>query len=242
MPTTGTSAHAFTLVHDDERAAFVAQLEALGPDTTLLVDTYHVEPAVRLAVLAAGPNLGAVRIDSGDLVQTSLEVRRLLDELGAHSTRIVATSDLDEHAIAALRGGPVDAFGVGTSVVTGSGAPAAGFVYKLVARSRTPGGPMEPVAKASPGKAGHGGAKSGARRFVDGRATAEVVYPRGATSRPDERELTVPLVRRGEVVAVRTLEDIRAHHRAAMAELPSDVCRMSAGDPVIPTLYAEVSS
>jgi nicotinate phosphoribosyltransferase len=147
VPTAGTSAHAFTLVHDDEDAAFRAQLAALSADTTLLVDTHDVEHAVRRAVELAGTELGAVRIDSGDLVQTAHAVRRLLDELGATKTHIVATSDLDEFSIAELRQAPVDGYGVGTSVVTGSGAPTAGFVYKLVARATSPGGALEPVAK-----------------------------------------------------------------------------------------------
>jgi nicotinate phosphoribosyltransferase len=124
-------------------------------------------------------------------------------------------------------------------VVTGSGAPSSGFIYKLVARARTPDGPMEAVAKASPGKAGHGGAKSAARRIVDGRATAEVIYPHGATPLAGERTLTRPLVRGGAVVGPCSLDEVRAHHRLAMSELPPDICRMSAGDPVIPTVYAE---
>src|ERR1022692_2453931 len=89
VPSAGTSAHAFTLVHDSERHAFVSQLEALGPDTTLLVDTYDVPRAVRTAIEVAGPNLGAVRIDSGDLPVLARQVRALLDELGAVHTRIV---------------------------------------------------------------------------------------------------------------------------------------------------------
>ena len=114
VPTTGTSAHAFTLLFDSERAAFSAQLASLGRGTTLLVDTYDVMGAVRLAVDLAGPELGAVRLDSGDLLEQAREVRALLDSLGAPATKIVVTSDLDEYAIAALGAAPVDAYGVGT--------------------------------------------------------------------------------------------------------------------------------
>ncbi len=102
VPTAGTSAHAFTMVHDDERQAFTVQLEALGKGTTLLVDTYDVARAVRTAVELAGQDLGAVRIDSGDLREVAHAVRAELDSLGATGTRIVITGDLDEHAIAAL--------------------------------------------------------------------------------------------------------------------------------------------
>ncbi len=83
IPTVGTSAHAFTLLHDTERDAFTAQVESLGSGTTLLVDTYDVTEAVRTAVEVAGPELGAVRIDSGDLLLIAHRVRQQLDELGA---------------------------------------------------------------------------------------------------------------------------------------------------------------
>ncbi|MER6489368.1 nicotinate phosphoribosyltransferase, partial [Streptomyces virginiae] len=142
IPTVGTSAHAFTLVHDSERDAFTAQVASLGRGTTLLVDTYDVAEAVRTAVEVAGTDLGAVRIDSGDLLLVAHRVRQQLDELGATSTKIVVTSDLDEYAIASLAAAPVDAYGVGTQLVTGSGHPTCSMVYKLVARAtRRRGGP-----------------------------------------------------------------------------------------------------
>ena len=156
IPTTGTAAHAFTLVHDTEREAFEAQIAALGSDTTLLVDTYDIAEGVRNAIAAGGTGLGAVRLDSGDLAQDAAEVRAQLDELGATSTRITVTSDLDEHAIAALAVAPIDGYGVGTSLVTGSGVPTSGFVYKLVAREDD-GGTMVPVAMMSKDKISVGG-------------------------------------------------------------------------------------
>jgi nicotinate phosphoribosyltransferase len=209
----------------------------------LLVDTYDIDQSVRAAVELAGAELGAVRIDSGDLADTARRVRRLLDELGASKTRIVATSDLDEHTIAQLRREPVDGFGVGTSVVTGSGAPTAGFVYKLVARSRGPEAPLEPVAKTSSGKIGHGGAKSAARRLnKEGIAVAEVVYVQGKRpDRDDERALTVPLVRDGRVMPGHTLEDLRSHHRRALAELPTEALRLSRGSPALDVIHVDVT-
>ncbi|MEO6998510.1 MAG: nicotinate phosphoribosyltransferase, partial [Terracoccus sp.] len=139
VPTTGTAAHAFTLLYDSEREAFVAQVESLGKGTTLLVDTYDVRAAVDLAIEIAGPELGAVRLDSGDLLIQAKEVRAQLDAAGNSGTRIIVTSDLDEHAIAALAAGPVSGYGVGTALVTGSGAPTASMVYKLVQRENTAG-------------------------------------------------------------------------------------------------------
>ena len=158
VPTAGTSAHAFTMVHDNERHAFEVQVGAVGAGTTLLVDTYDVARAVRTAVQVAGTGLGAVRIDSGDFAEVTRAVRRQLDELGAAKTRIVVTGDLDEHAIAALAPAPADGYGVGTALVTGSGVPTASLVYKLVARQGA-SGQLEPVAKRSVGKPTIGGRK-----------------------------------------------------------------------------------
>ena len=173
VPTAGTAAHSFTLLHDDERAAFTSQVESLGKDTTLLVDTYDVTAAVELAVEIAGPELGGVRLDSGDLLVQAKEVRQQLDELGATKTRIVVTSDLDEYAIAALQAAPVDVYGVGTSLVTGSGAPTAGMVYKLVSRADD-SGEMIGVAKASKDKTSVGGRKYALRK-ISPRGLAEAL-------------------------------------------------------------------
>ena len=239
IPTMGTAAHSFTLLHDDEREAFANQLASLGMSTTLLVDTYDVTGAVELAVELAGPQLGGVRLDSGDLVQQAFEVRGRLDRLGATDTRIVVTSDLDEYAIAALQAAPVDAYGVGTKVVTGSGHPAAGMVYKLVSRE-SGSGEMEGVAKASKDKTSVGGRKYALRRRTDGVAAEEIV---GIHEQPvddgDDRELLVPLVRDGEVVTPTDVESARAHHEVARAELPQRALRLSHGDPALPTTYLD---
>lgn len=175
IPTLGTAAHAFTLLHDSEEEAFAAQVEAFGPGTTLLVDTYDVETAVRRAVEIAGPELGAVRLDSGDLVEQAHWVRRLLDSLGNTATKIIVSSDLDEHAIARLAAAPVDSYGVGTRLVTGAGAPTASMVYKLVERTDS-AGQRQAVEKSSAGKASTGGAKTAARIYDQtGTAEAEVI-------------------------------------------------------------------
>lgn len=174
IPTMGTAAHSWTLLHDSEEEAFRSQIESLGTDTTLLVDTYDIPTGVETAIRVAGTGLGGVRIDSGDLPTVAAAVREQLDALGATETRITVTSDLDEYAIAALAASPVDAYGVGTSVVTGSGYPTASMVYKLVARQDATGSWIG-VAKASADKASHGGRKAAFRRLEDGVATAEEV-------------------------------------------------------------------
>ena len=238
VPTVGTAAHAFTLVHDTERETFQTQVDALGKDTTLLVDTYDVAEAVRVAVEVAGPELGAVRLDSGDLLWMAHRVRKQLDELGARNTRIVVTSDLDEYAIAALAVAPVDAYGVGTQLVTGSGAPTSSMVYKLVARARSadPRDPLIPVAKRSTGKPSLGGRKYAYRRIEeDGVATEEVI-----AVRPDEslgRPLITPLLLDGEIVERQNLVEGRRLHQDSLAQLPLSATQLSRGDAVIPTVY-----
>ena len=238
VPTAGTSAHSFTLLHDTERDAFRAQVSSLGRGTTLLVDTYDIAEAVRAGVEIAGTELGAVRLDSGDLGVLAGEVRAQLDALGATHTRIIVTSDLDEFAIAALASAPVDGYGVGTQLVTGSGHPTCGFVYKLVAREGDRG-EMVSVAKRSTDKISIGGRKYALRRrSAEGVAEAEVV---GIGEPPvddgDDRPLLVPLVRSGEVVGRESLDDARARHLSSRGELPQAAQQMSRGEPVIATIH-----
>ena len=236
IPTAGTSAHSFTLLHDSERDAFTAQVNSLGKGTTLLVDTYDVAEAVQMGVEIAGTDLGAVRIDSGDLAVLAHEVRAELDQLGATGTRIIVTSDLDEYAIAALAAAPVDGYGVGTSLVTGSGHPTCGFVYKLVAREDD-SGTMIDVAKKSRDKASIGGRKYALRRLDDrGVAEAEVVgIGRPPENDGNDRALLVPLVENGDIVGREPLDAARDRHRAARAELPPRAQQLSRGEPAIAT-------
>ncbi|HET6359546.1 nicotinate phosphoribosyltransferase [Streptomyces sp.] len=241
IPTVGTSAHAFTLLHDSERDAFRAQVASLGRGTTLLVDTYDVAEAVRTAVDIAGPELGAVRIDSGDLLLVAHRVRAQLDELGAVNTKIVVTSDLDEYAIASLAAAPVDAYGVGTQLVTGSGHPTCSMVYKLVARARSADAkaPLEPVAKKSlGGKLSVGGRKWAARRLdAEGVPEAEVLGTGEVPSELMDRQLLVELVKGGAVVAREPLDAARERHIAVRAGLPLSAMQLSRGEPVLPTEY-----
>jgi nicotinate phosphoribosyltransferase len=240
IPTEGTASHAFTMLHThrdgpDELAAFRAQVDALGTDTTLLVDTYDVTTGVANAVAAGGATLGAVRIDSGELGVLARQVRAQLDQLGATQTRIVVSGDLDEFSIAALRADPVDSYGVGTSLVTGSGAPAAGMVYKLVDVDGMP------VQKRSSHKESRGGRKEALRLSrPTGTITEEVVYPAGrppATAEPC-RALTIPLVRGGQVVAETGNGALAAARRlvaSGLRSLPWEGLSLAHGDPAIPT-------
>ena len=242
VPGAGTSAHAFTLLYTgeagpDEKAAFAAQVRALGVSTTLLVDTYDIAQGVANAIEVAGPELGGVRLDSGDLGVLARQVRQQLDDLGATGTRIVVSGDLDEYAIAALRAEPVDSYGVGTSLVTGSGAPTAGMVYKLV----TVDG--RPVAKRSSHKESRGGSKAAVRTSrASGTIVEEIVYPLGSNPRVDDglvaTELSVPLVRGGEQVdGAPSLDDSRTLLAERLVSLPWEGLKLSQGEPAIPTRF-----
>lgn len=245
IPTMGTAAHSFTLLHDSEQEAFKAQIAELGESTTLLVDTYDVDSAIRLGVELTEGRLGAIRLDSGDLAIMARQARDLLDDLGATRTKIIVTSDLDEWQIAALRGVPVDGFGVGTSLVTGSGHPTCSFVYKLVARASSddPDAELVPVGKRSKNKSTLGGRKFAYRRMDDqGRAEAEMI---GVGDRPvvdaNDRLLTVDLVRHGELVFTGGLAEARARHAASRAELPDAALRVSKGDPALETILVQAA-
>ncbi len=237
IPTAGTCAHAFTLLHDSEHAAFTAQVAALGADTTLLVDTYDITAGIETAIEVAGTSLGAIRIDSGDVGVLARQARAQLDGLGARNTRIVVSGDLDEYAIAALRAEPVDAYGVGTSLVTGSGSPTAGMVYKLVEVAG------RPVAKRSSHKESRAGRKAALRRHKPtGTALEELVYvvaDDAPAAGADDRQLVVPLLRGGQpVAAAATLEASRQRVREGLVSLPWEGLKLSQGEPAIPTVYA----
>jgi nicotinate phosphoribosyltransferase len=242
VPTRGTAAHSFTLLHTSEREAFAAQIAELGTETTLLVDTYDVFEAIKTGVELTNGQLGAVRLDSGDLGLLAAQVRELLDSLGASRTKIIVTSDLDEFTLAALDAAPVDGYGVGTALVTGSGHPTSEFVYKLVARSESDelAAPMVAVAKKSINKVSVGGRKYALRRLSEqGTAEAEIIGigapPSGDSN---DRPLLVQLVEGGKIIGEESLDTSRERHRSARAELPLEALKMSRGEPVIETIYS----
>jgi len=237
IPTSGTSAHAFTLAFADEPGAFAVQVDALGASTTLLVDTYDIEQGIRHAVEAAGPGLGGIRIDSSDLVAEAHRARVLLDSLGATGTRIVLSGDLDEYAIAELAQTPADALGVGTRLVSGSGAPTGEFVYKLVATAPGPDPTrLIDVAKGGGVKSTVGGTKRAWRVLdAEGRAVEEVVAPADAIPPPAARGLQRSVVADGTVLARPSLDEARDTHAAAKAELPPEARALDPGPPAVPT-------
>jgi nicotinate phosphoribosyltransferase len=237
IPTAGTAAHAFVLAYPSEADAFAAQVASQGSGTTLLVDTYDVSDGIRTAVGVAGPQLGAIRIDSGDLIGEVTRARELLDELGARGTRIIVSGDLDEHTIARLAGSPVDAFMVGTRVVL---APTPGFVYKLVAMGNGAKDPetLRPVAKLSFGKATTACPKRAFRCLdADGRACAEHLLL-DERVQSQGRPLQVRALEHGEPVRLPSLAEVRAHADAARAELRDEVRDVSDGSPAMMAMLA----
>ncbi|MDI6105283.1 nicotinate phosphoribosyltransferase [Actinoplanes sp. NEAU-A12] len=232
IPTTGTSAHAFTLLHDDEPTAFGSQVAALGKNTTLLVDTYDISQGIRNAIAVAGPDLRAIRIDSGDLSVLAQHSRELLDSLGATETKIIVSGDMDEYSIATLAAEPVDMYGAGTAVVTGSGAPTANLVYKLVEVEG------RPVVKRSENKATVGGRKTAIRRHKPtGTAIEEIIYSQGVPDhQPNDRLLQRTYVAAGEVLETPGLPEAREHLRQALISIPWEGLKLSAGDPAIPVV------
>ncbi|TAN24151.1 MAG: nicotinate phosphoribosyltransferase [Actinomycetota bacterium] len=251
IPISGTVAHAFILAHGDEKKAFLAQIQAQGPDTTVLVDTYNIEEAIREAISVTGTSLGAVRIDSGDPARESRKARALLDSLGATKTQIVISGDLDEYSIAELSPEPIDGFGVGTRLVTGSGAPTANFVYKLVAidMENAQNRKLAPVAKRSAAKATLGGRKS-PWRVIDSHNKAVLEYleiidsSEIATEIPEFkskklRPLHKQIIRGGEPLHNPHLEDIRVLHRDSLSELEESAKEIVPGHPSLRTVLLD---
>lgn len=234
IPITGTSAHAFSLAFADEKEAFKAQVTALGVDTTLLVDTYDINQGIKNAIEVAGPHLGAIRIDSGDLHEETVAARELLDELGAVNTKIVLSSDIDEFTIAELvdRGTPVDGVGAGTRVVTGSGHPTAGMVFKLVERLDE-NGEMHPVAKKASGKKSIGGLKTAFRTYdLNGKILREFFVTRQSEAineRPNTHRLQYVYADNG-MFHIPTIQEAREFHVKALATLPDEAKLTIAGE------------
>jgi len=215
VPAVGTMAHAWVQTFADEPEAFRAFIRHFPERATLLVDTYDTPEGVRRACQLAEP-FAAIRIDSGDLAEEAKRARAILDDAGRSDVRIFASGDLNESKIAALleAGAPIDAFGVGTELITSRDDPSIAMVYKLVAVDG------QGRLKLSPGKATYPGAKQIDRlRGSDGRFERDVVR---LADEPFQGE---PLLRRVIQAGRRleppeTLETIRERFERQRAALP----------------------
>ena len=223
----GTMAHSWVMAFDRELDAFRTYLDLFGDTTTLLIDTYDTGRAAS-SIVTNGLRPSAVRLDSGDLLELSRAVRRILDAGGLESTRILASGDLDEDSIAALVGAdaPIDAFGVGTSLSTSVDAPALGGVYKLVEVEHE--GAMVPVVKLSAQKQTYAGAKQVWRLTEEGVARRDRIGLESEPNPPGGRPLLQPVMRAGRRIVQGTpLAELREECLAAVAELPAGVRRLS---------------
>lgn len=229
---TGTMAHSYIEAFDTEREAFEAFVR-MYPKTTLLVDTYDTHAAIRLVTEMAAEmgeafDVGAIRLDSGDLAQLSLEARRILDDGGLRDVRILVSGSLDEYAIARLvsEEAPIDGYGVGTSMGTIADQPFLDSVYKLSAYAG------EPRMKLSTSKSNLPGLKQVFRVYdSDGRASFDTIAK--FEEEFDGEPLVTCVMRDG----VRTsagnvsLDEARAHARRSMGTLPSELLSLEKVDP-----------
>jgi nicotinate phosphoribosyltransferase len=263
IPVTATHAHSWVLAFDDELAAFNAYADALPNNVFLLVDTYNTMQGVRNAVEVGkrlaklGRRLGGIRLDSGDLAALSIEARRVLDAVGFNDALILASNELDEYQIAALKqkGAAIQLWGVGTKLVTAYDQPALGGVYKLAA-VRKADGRWEHKLKLSDvaAKINHPGMLQ-VRRFQLGQEFAgdamfdelgsapepvTIVDPLDGTKRkmmPMEakwEDLLTPVLRHGQPVHEQPmLESIRERVQRQLSMLPAGVKRLENPQPYL---------
>jgi nicotinate phosphoribosyltransferase len=239
IPIYGTMAHSYIQSHETELQAFEAFARRF-PQTTLLVDTYDTLHGVRKVIELAGRlgsdfNVRAIRLDSGDLAQLARDARRMLDEAGLRQVRIFASGGLDEYAIDRLTSGgaPIDGFGVGTSLVISSDAPAVETAYKLVAYDG------HPKIKLSPGKVIYPGQKQVFRQTRADRPTGDLVtlHQEMAPGRP----LLQLVMRSGRRLpsSTPTLEAIRAHAADERTRLPDALHALQSADEPYPVRFSD---
>lgn len=215
IPVVGTMAHSFVQAHPTELDAFRAFARDHPDNVILLVDTYDTLAGVRSAIVVAdemrsrGERLRGVRLDSGDLGDLAVRTRRLLDEAGHPDVRIFASGGLDEFEIAGLRDAPIDAFGVGTDLVTSADRPALDIAYKLVSYDG------RPVAKYSAAKESLPAAK---QVFRMGSSADDVLALREEAM--EGRPMLSVIWRDGSVVRPFSLERARERAEKDLAALP----------------------
>jgi len=232
FPVSGTMAHAWVTAFPTEEAAFRQYADVFRERTVILLDTYDTLAAAR-AVAASGLVAAAVRLDSGDLVALSRDVRAILDAGGLRATKIFVSGDLDERRIEAIvqAGAPVDGFGVGAALSTVTDAPSLGAVYKLVEIERA--GRAVPVAKSSPGKETHPGRKQ-VWRIFDGPTAVEDVIELEDAPAPPALAGVPPVALLARVMHAGHREQspvpvsqIQARHLAEIVRLPREVRRLT---------------
>ena len=246
IPLSGTMAHSYITAFGDELEAFRAYARLFPDSAVLLIDTYDTLEGARNAATVAGEleqrghRLAAVRLDSGNLLELSIGVRRILDEAGHPGVRIFASGGLDEHDLERLlaAGAPVDAFGVGTKLNVSADAPSLDFVYKMVRHRESD------VLKLSEGKVTWVGRKAVYRsRDSDGRFAGDLLALAEEPAPGRAEPLLEAVMEGGEPVRPHpTLHEIRDRCAAGLAALPAGVRRLRDPEPypVVPSAALRV--
>ena len=231
IPLYGTMAHSFIEAFEDEATAFLAFAESRPKNLTFLIDTYDTEAAARKIVALAkrleakGMSAGSVRLDSGDLVQLSRSVRRILDEGGLAGVKIFGSGGIDEAELVHFResGAPIDGFGIGTSLTTSIDLPALDCAYKLQEYDGLP------RRKHSFAKATWPGRKQVWRSYgPDGSMAGDVITLEGY--REPARPLLQPVMKAGRRIGpAPTLPEIRARAARELASLPDPLRDLDPG-------------
>jgi nicotinate phosphoribosyltransferase len=227
IPVFGTAAHSWTMAFRDEEQSFRALQNLLGESSVFLIDTYDTLEGARLAARLGKPVWG-VRLDSGDLVELSKQVRRILDDAGLEDAKIFATSDLDEYRLAELihAGAPLDAFGVGTQLATSGDAPSLSAVYKLV--ELKDGGGQIFTAKFSDDKSTLPGAKQ-IYRYADHDVLA--LYSECNDEFQGEPLLRPVLISGQRLQPPRAIDKVKAHATKSIAALPERLRSLDESEP-----------
>lgn len=224
IPVAGTVAHSFIEARPSEIDAFRVFRDTFPGPVTLLIDTYDTvrgaHHAVRVAkeIEADGNHVTAVRLDSGDLIELSREVRRILNDAGLDHVRIIASGGLDEYELEefARESVPIDAYGVGTNIGTSADTPILDMAYKLVE--------YEGIGrlKLSTGKVSLVGAKQVWRHYdADGLLDRDIIAARDEDPPGREwQQLLTPVMRGGEVVHGDTLDQARERFAREQTRLP----------------------
>ena len=220
IPTSGTMAHSWVQTFADEIDAFREFSQSFPDSAAYLLDTYDTLAATD-KLIASGLKPAMVRLDSGEVISLSREVRARLDSAGLTATRIFATGDLDEYRIATIVAAqaPIDGFGVGTALSTVNDAPALSAVYKLVEVHRH--GASTGVIKQSPGKHTWPCPKQVWRIVENGRATRDVIAGIGEPAPSGGVALLHTVMERGRTIAPSPSATVsRDESRRALALLP----------------------
>jgi len=228
IPIFGTMAHSYIEAHPDEETAFLKFAEANPGNVTLLIDTYDTIEGAKTAARVAGKlsdkniRVRAVRLDSGDLLALSREVRAILDAEGFPEIQIFASGNLDEYSVAELlmRGAPINGFGIGTKLDTSADVPYLECAYKLMEYAG------EPRLKKSSGKATYPGRKQVFRLVQDKRMIGDTI------GLETERQDGTPLIRKVMAGGKRLeqpepLPDLARRTKEQLQQLPPSLCHLT---------------